>query len=206
MNSLDNKQHSFLVSQIYRHPFVFYLIIGCLVLIIYQYVSFDIDARDTRGRTALYLAAEQGDLQTVTQLIANGASVDARDNCRWTPFMRAAQNGHLDVVKILLNAGADINAIDKDGYDALIATVITHQTVMMNYLLAQGLHMNTQDKTMGWTALIWAVKENKEDMVDSLLTRGADKSIVDKEGKTAYDWAIEKEHTHLADRVRTGNI
>ena len=188
--------------KIYQHTYVFYLVLGLLGLLVYQYFSYDLEARDSFGRTKLYLAAERGDMNKVNQLISKGAEIDARDNCLWTPFMRAAQNGHLEVARSLLNAGADINAIDKDGYDALMATVITQKSDVITFLLEQGIELNTQDKTMGWTALIWAAKDGQQDILDTLVAYGADKSIVDYSGKTAYDWAMEKGHNDLAARLK----
>ena len=202
MTSRQTNLINIFLSKIYQHTYVFYLVLGLTGLFVYQYFSYGLGARDGFGRTELYLAAERGDVDKVSQLIGKGAEVDARDNCQWTPFMRAAQNGHLEVASLLLKAGADINAIDKDGTDALIATVITQKTNVLVFLLEQGIGLNAQDKTMGWTALIWAAKDGKPDILNTLVAYGADKSIVDYSGKTAYDWAIEKNHNDLAARLK----
>ncbi len=189
---------TYLLMMIYRHPYAFYLLLALLVFCVYLILPSDIEHRDARGRTALYLAAEQGQLIKVEALLAQGSQVDALDDCRWTPFMRAAQNGHISVVKHLLGAGANINAVDKEGYDALIASAITYQIDVMRYLLEQGIDRNVQDSTMGWTAMIWAAKEGRLDMVQLLIDQGADTGHRDGSGKTAYDWAVEKHHDEIA--------
>ena len=45
----------------------------------------------------------------------------------------------------------------------------------------------------GNTALIVATKNNETQIIQLLLQLGADKSIKDAEGKTAYDYAVELE-------------
>ncbi|MDZ7661889.1 ankyrin repeat domain-containing protein [Thiohalophilus sp.] len=193
-----------LIRQIYRHPYLFYLVLltlGLLTYFLLDYWIVDLEARDGRGRTPLYLAAEQGDLETVRRLLDKGAMVDARDNCLWTPLMRAAQNGHLAVVQALLQAGADINVKDKDGYHALTAVVITNQVAMLEYLIEQGIALDAQDDERGWTALMWAASEGRGKMVEILLENGADRAIQSIDGKTALDLALEHHHVKIATRL-----
>ncbi|MFP3873108.1 MAG: ankyrin repeat domain-containing protein [Thiohalophilus sp.] len=193
-----------LIHQIYRHPYRFYLLLfaaGLLIYLALDYLIVDLEARDERGRTPLYLAAEQGDLDTVRSLLDKGAVVDARDNCLWTPLMRAAQNGHLDVVQTLLQAGADINAKDRDGYHALTAVVITDQVAILEYLIEQGIALDVQDDERDWTALMWAASEGREEMVEILLANGADRTVQGSDGKTALDLAAEHHHGKIVARL-----
>jgi ankyrin repeat protein len=201
MNSFQQKVIVRLTKKIYQHPYVLFLVLGLLIAITVNFISYDLEERDLRGRTPLYLASEQGRLEEVIRLIKKGAIIDARDDCLWTPFMRAAQNGHIEVVKQLLNAGANINTVDKEGYNALIATVITNQVQMLNYLVENGINLNVQDNVMGWTALMWAIKEGRSEIVAILLENSADKSIKDYSGKTAYDWAMEMNQSYIAEEL-----
>jgi ankyrin repeat protein len=77
------------------------------------------NARDTAGRSALYLAS--GDHGGVMKLlIAAGADVNMRDCDRRTPLMQAVERGYKTGVEILLEAkGIDINARDVEGETAL---------------------------------------------------------------------------------------
>ena len=57
------------------------------------------------GNTALMLAAQNGHLKVVGDLVANGATIDINNN-GYTALRFAAENGHADVVEYLLNAEA----------------------------------------------------------------------------------------------------
>ena len=100
---------------IYKHPVIFSISVVLILLTLFQFEFVDDQWRDNRGRSLLYLAAENGDVDKVQSLLENVETPDQRDDCKWTPLMRAAQNGHLEVSKLLINAGADVNARDKKG-------------------------------------------------------------------------------------------
>lgn len=142
-----------LKHKIYSHPYIFYLVIGTIILVLNSVLSFDPEQRDNRGRTALYLAAEQGDVAQVTSLLKKTQHPDQRDDCKWTPLMRAAQNGHLEVSTRLLNAGADVNAIDKGGFSVLMVAASEHNPEILSLLIKQGAALNVQDSASGWSAL-----------------------------------------------------
>ena len=55
------------------------------------------------------VAAENGHMEIVKLLIANGADVQANDN---DALRDAAENGHYEIVKLLIANGANIQAED----------------------------------------------------------------------------------------------
>lgn len=61
----------------------------------------DIEATEEAGATALYLAAETGQLAVVQCLIEAGADKNAADEAGATPLYTAAQYGHAEVVQHL---------------------------------------------------------------------------------------------------------
>ena len=71
------------------------------------------------GVSALMIASEEGDEESVRALIAMGADVSAADRDGHTPLHRAAFMGHARVVAALAQARAVIDAVDKDGNSAL---------------------------------------------------------------------------------------
>ncbi|KAJ8578843.1 hypothetical protein ON010_g355 [Phytophthora cinnamomi] len=66
----------------------------------------------TSKATPLTLAAQNGHLDCVRILIANGARVDLGDKLKKTPLILAVKNGHTRVAAVLINGGANVNAYD----------------------------------------------------------------------------------------------
>src|SRR5262245_59814023 len=60
------------------------------------------------------MAAQDGDLARVNELLRKGYPVSAfDDDLALTPPHYAAREGHLEVMKALIDAGADVNAHDE---------------------------------------------------------------------------------------------
>ena len=82
----------------------------------------DLNARNSTGATALFLAAHEGHLEIARCLVSCGAMVDAADDDGTTPLIQAAWLGHLEVVRFLVSdGGAVVDATNALGYTALIA-------------------------------------------------------------------------------------
>ena len=62
----------------------------------------DINQRDSRGRTALHVAAANGRLPAVKQMIEQGADIALVDDYGFTALHWAAQNGHQEVARHLV--------------------------------------------------------------------------------------------------------
>jgi len=67
----------------------------------------------------LMRAAENGDIDAIEALLAQGIDVNAKRNDGMTPLIRAAFFGHVDTVAVLLNKGADAGIKDRLGVTAL---------------------------------------------------------------------------------------
>jgi hypothetical protein len=69
----------------------------------------DVAATDADGRSAVYLAAQQGHVEAILPLLRARASCDQPNIRGGTPLWIASQNGHLRCVDALLQQGADVN-------------------------------------------------------------------------------------------------
>ena len=79
------------------------LVAVALLVVIWQLLGEEenLEARDSRGRTPLIVAAEEGNADRVRDLLNRGARIDAGDDCNWTAMMRAAARGHTDILGYL---------------------------------------------------------------------------------------------------------
>ena len=75
----------------------------------------DVNVQESRGSTALMLAATNGNGPVIAALLEKGADLKVASNDGSTALHRAAAAGWAEVVDQLLAAGADPQAVDKKG-------------------------------------------------------------------------------------------
>lgn len=119
-----------------------------------------------------------------------------------TAFGEAARWGHLALIKEMLNDGIDVNARTETGCTALMLAASGGQRDIVQALIAAGADVNVTDRTKGMTAMMWNLAAvHSEDtyaaVLRELLNAGADRAIVANDGKTAHDWAREREFERL---------
>lgn len=78
----------------------------------------------------------------------------------------------------------------------------TNDRVEIVKFLLDERYCDVNDTSVGMTALMFAARDSTQEMVQLLLDYGADKSIVDSEGKTAYDYAMERGFTENAEILK----
>jgi len=79
----------------------------------------DVNETDSRGRTAVWWAADAGNKFNVETLICAGADVNRADDVGLTPLHWAASRCDLEMATMLLDAGANPHAITGDGLSVL---------------------------------------------------------------------------------------
>lgn len=78
------------------------------------------DEKDKDGRTALMIAAKNGNDWQIRSLIKSDAKTDIQDKDGWTALMYAVRyQNNIEVVNILLEAGANPNIKNKYGINAM---------------------------------------------------------------------------------------
>ena len=131
-----------------------------------------IDARDSRGRTAL--------------LIAAGANVNAQDDLLDTPFLYAAAEGRLEILRMTLAAGADLASRNRYGGTGLIPAAHHGHVEVVRELLKTSIAVDHVNR-LGWTALLEAIilgdgGAAHTEIVRLLVAAGANVNLADSQG------------------------
>lgn len=152
-----------------------------------------LDKRDERGATALMMAALNGELTEMRILLRRGADPDALDNRGYGVLVYAGSSGKLEALRLLLANGANPDVRSPDGDTPIIALAtwkdihgkygeMIHQAIRI--LLDANADVNAADHD-GNIALMFAAHVNNARLVKLLLERGAEPTLMDKEGMTA---------------------
>lgn len=141
------------------------------------------------GATDLHIAAKNGEVAMVQELLACRADPTLQDGAGDTPLMEAVAHGP-DAVQVLLAAmGAEsLNERNSNGNTALIIAARKGRTEVLQTLLAECCAPNLAT-VGGMTALMWAVRGAHEQMTMSLLCARAAVEMQDETGTTALDLA-----------------
>ena len=81
----------------------------------------EVNRADEHGRTPLYNACGNGQVDAARRLLDRGAEVDRATKKGETPLFAACGNGHVDAARSLLAQGADVNRVNKYGTTPLYA-------------------------------------------------------------------------------------
>ncbi|KAM7079296.1 kinase D-interacting substrate of 220 kDa isoform 3-T4 [Molossus nigricans] len=154
----------------------------------------DVDERNECGQTALMIAAEQGNLEIVTELIRSGANCHLEDLDNWTALISASKEGHTHVVEELLRCGVDLEHRDMGGWTALMWACYKGRTEVVELLLSHGANPNVTGLQYSVYPIIWAAGRGHADVVHLLLRNGAKVNCSDKYGTTPLVWAARKGH------------
>ncbi len=158
----------------------------------------DPDLRDSNGRNAVLIAAEEGTWETLSVLIAAGADFSTPDDSGDTALLHALLQGNTEMARTLLDAGADVpdettaqlylataegndagidaalsggpSAEDLNG--ALLIAIRIENDSALSRLLAAGANPDSPDED-GNPILFEAVLSDRMEVVDALLSAGA---------------------------------
>lgn len=162
----------------------------------------DVNVKDSRGDTALGLAASIGAVENLRLLLAKGADPAVANGKGETPIILATKSKQAEAVRLLIQKGVEVNVastsynIVRNGPVALVKLTPLHRAAasgsleMIHALLKAGADVNARD-IRGVTPLIFAVATDYSSprVIQALLQNGADVNARDKTGETALDWA-----------------
>ena len=153
------------------------------------------------GHTALMHAAGLGHIPLLALLLAQpGLELDKC--CQGLDaLMFAALSNKPDAVACLLKAGAQMKSAKSDeGHTALMyASTVGHIDVVRLLLKQPGVDLDGVTMTEKRSALMLAAREGHAEVVACLLDAQASTNLVDSDGRTALQWAIDKSHGGVVD-------
>ncbi|XP_059555000.1 ankyrin repeat domain-containing protein 36C-like [Myotis daubentonii] len=120
---------------------------------------------------ALKVACYKGHKRVVSQLARRRRLLDLCDTENKTALIHAIQYEQEECAAILLEHGADPNVIDIHGNTALHYAVLSENTTIVEKLVSCMANLEVRNKD-DFTPLSLAKHENKEKMVEFLVTRG----------------------------------
>ncbi|MEA3506386.1 MAG: ankyrin repeat domain-containing protein [Elusimicrobiota bacterium] len=155
--------------------------------------------------SALEILLNDNEENTMKYLLEKGGNPDAaiktRDNIPLLAY--CAMMGRENYVKILMEAGADVNKRDpgRGQPPLMLALMYSDNYRIANILVSAGADLDALDSA-GETALMKAARKGFFMTVSLLLRKGANKTIKNEEGKTAYDLAKEENTFLAAERLK----
>ena len=134
----------------------------------------EVNTRAGDGSTPIQWAVYNGDVAEVARLIKAGADVRMANNYGATPMSLAATTGNAAIITLLLKAGADVESPNAEGQTALMAVARTGNVDAAKVLLQHGANVNARETWGQQTALMWAASRKAPQMIQLLVSKGAD--------------------------------
>jgi uncharacterized protein len=157
--------------------------------------GFDLNARTPQGGTAMHMALVEPNITAVRWLITQpSVDINARNGGGETALMQALIHGHTDIVQLLLKNGAHVN---QTGWTPLHYAAASDKPTAPGFVrMLLEDHAAYIDATSpnGTTPLMMAARYGLSPSVKILLDGGADISLRNQQGLTAYDFAQQGEH------------
>ena len=156
----------------------------------------DASIMDCDGKTPLYFACHDGDLELVCLLLDGGAKIPDRVGGRWNTLYFTALDGYVDIMELLLARGATPNLRSAEWYTPLDAACIHGQTEIVEVLLRHKADPLLRDRD-GTTSFHHAAEYGFLEIVDLLSKGSVGIMQADHAGLTPLHIATQNSHIEL---------
>ena len=155
-----------------------------------------INKRTHDDRTYIFWAAYKANLDIMKYLFDKGSILSIKDSYGNTPVMFCAVKGqtNIAVYDLFEKHGLPMNQIQKQGNTLIHLASQHNKLLVLETLAVYGIDIDKKNNEGWYTALHLAAMKTEEDSVlKHLLSKGADKTITNDFGETAFDLAAENE-------------
>ncbi|MDQ2732542.1 MAG: ankyrin repeat domain-containing protein, partial [Armatimonadota bacterium] len=134
---------------------------------------------------ALTAACAKGDIESINDLLANGAKINEKDSSNWTPLTSAVIGGHFDAIKLLVDKGANVNLAAHLNTTPLMMAAGQGNYDAAAYLIDHKADVNAKDNFGRRPLMMAASRADSLKLVQLLLDHHAEVNATDQAGGTA---------------------
>ena len=132
----------------------------------------------------------------IALLARNGIDINHQDNNGDVPLMLALKRGNVACAEALVELNADVEIFNNDKVNPILLSMYLKST-MSDRMVVSCKNINSAG-IYGWTALHFAAKENKIEVVKNLLEKGASPMVRDQWRQTPYRIARDNGNKEVA--------
>jgi len=147
------------------------------------------DENNPEVNMSLITAAQQGETETVTRLLEQGADIHAANERGVTALIAAAYQNQVEIAEILIDAGADVNLQDVTQQSAYLISTSDGFLELLQLTLEAGADVTSLDSYNG-TGLIRAADRGHVEIIKELLKTEINIDHINNLGWTALLEAI----------------
>jgi len=153
-----------------------------------------IGKKDDFGRFPLHNAVINGNRDILDYIVMGDIDINPEDDLGLTPLVYAVQGNDIEMVKHLLELGADPAIPGKFDNIALHYAVMMGSAEMAELFISKSLILSDSQNKLGQTPLQMAAEAGNLEMIDFLISKGADPNHRDARGITPLHEAVINGH------------
>lgn len=154
-----------------------------------------IEANDKDNNTTLFYAVDQGCILVVEHLLARGAVVDGKNKKGQTALHMAIRRGNRVIIDLLLSCGARVDEPSVNGVAPMFFALRSRNHDALRLLLENGARADVavlQQQELHGLHISTRIGDTKS--AETLIDRGANVNVQDKDGCTPIHYAALKGH------------
>jgi len=175
-------------------------------LLIANGLAFDANQVDALNMSPLDWAVHFGNAKMAALVLDHGADANlSSKRLGRPPLIGAVSKGNGEIVNMLLGHGADVSIVDENGNPAVFYAVDQGRTSILEALFARGAAVDFKEPHYDRSLLHLAAIKGFRDIVEILVSRGADIDAVERSGKTPIFYAVKYANHAVADFLITND-